>query len=133
MDEAMIGTITRVAIPNDDSFTLKLPRGAEFLNHSVEESDPEYDTYGSERPVIRISHPLNAEEVPIQFFMFRDGQEIPASLMSTTQHICSWTRSLFGKDEARHLFVQFDPDDNHWALSLCLGKQLAPEERNSKC
>jgi len=123
MGEDMIGMITVVPIPNDDSFTLKLPRGACFIGHSVEESTA---SFGSDKPVIRIAHTLGAEEVPIQFFMFRDGQEISESLMGTTEHVCSWTRALFGKEEARHLFVQFDPQDNDWARGLVLGKQLAP-------
>ena len=118
----MIGTITVVPIPNEDSFTLKLPHGACFLAHSVAENVER----GTESPVIRIAHTVGAEEVAIQFFMFRDGEEIPEKLMKTTEHVCSWTRSLFGKEEARHLFVQFDPSNNDWALGLVFGKQLAP-------
>ena len=104
------------------SFTMKIPRGAAFL----------YARQIGLQIHMWYMHDLGEDEVPIQFFLCSDGDEIPESVVNTVVPLASWWVDRMGQHEGKHLFVQYDPEDNDWALGALWGKQLAPDKPKPK-
>lgn len=115
------GTIKRMELPVGSeaetcSFSMDIPRGAGALH---------VEKHGS-RILMWVFHDLDVEEMPIQFFLYSDGDEIPTSVVNTVVPLHSWRDA---EDVGKHLFFQYDPENNSWALAALWGKQLAPEKK----